>query len=81
MVCGWSCLCPNGYRGQACLTRYLFSKVYKKMFSHIEDILDDIRVGRSVIVVDDEGRENEGDLVIAAQFANSAAINFMITIL
>jgi len=49
------------------------------MFSHIEEILDDIRVGRLVIVVDDEGRENEGDLVVAAQFANPAAINFMIT--
>jgi 3,4-dihydroxy 2-butanone 4-phosphate synthase/GTP cyclohydrolase II len=48
------------------------------MFSQIEDILEDIKQGRFVIVVDDEKRENEGDLVIAAQFAHPAAINFMI---
>lgn len=48
------------------------------MFSHIEDVFDDIKQGKFVIVVDDEKRENEGDLVIAAQFATPAAINFMI---
>jgi 3,4-dihydroxy 2-butanone 4-phosphate synthase/GTP cyclohydrolase II len=48
------------------------------MFSHIEEILEDVRTGKFVIVVDDEKRENEGDLVIAAQFADSCAINFMI---
>lgn len=48
------------------------------MFSHIEEILEDVRTGKFVIVVDDEKRENEGDLVIAAQFATAAAINFMI---
>ena len=39
--------------------------------------LQALRVGRFVIVVDDEDRENEGDLVIAAEFATPAAINFM----
>jgi 3,4-dihydroxy 2-butanone 4-phosphate synthase/GTP cyclohydrolase II len=44
----------------------------------IEEIIDEIREGHPVIVVDDERRENEGDLVIAAQFATPQIINFMI---
>ncbi len=48
------------------------------MFSTIEDVLNDVRNGKPVIVVDDESRENEGDLVIAAQFASPENINFMI---
>jgi 3,4-dihydroxy 2-butanone 4-phosphate synthase/GTP cyclohydrolase II len=48
------------------------------MFSHIEDVIESIRRGSLVIVVDDEARENEGDLVVAAQFATPQAINFMI---
>ncbi len=47
------------------------------MFNTIPEILDEIRKGRMVIVVDDEDRENEGDLVIAAQFATPEAVNFM----
>ena len=46
-------------------------------FSTIEEALEEIRRGRMVIVVDDEDRENEGDLVMAAQFATPEAINFM----
>jgi len=49
------------------------------MFAHIEDILVEIKEGRPVIVVDDEARENEGDLIVAAGFANPEIINFMIT--
>jgi len=48
-------------------------------FATIEDAIDDIREGRMVVVVDDEDRENEGDLTIAAQFATPDAINFMAT--
>jgi 3,4-dihydroxy 2-butanone 4-phosphate synthase/GTP cyclohydrolase II len=48
------------------------------MFSSIEEILKDIKAGRPVIVVDDESRENEGDLVIAAEFATPEVVNFMI---
>jgi 3,4-dihydroxy 2-butanone 4-phosphate synthase/GTP cyclohydrolase II len=48
------------------------------MFSRIEEVIEDIHTGKFIIVVDDEKRENEGDLVIAAQFADAAAINFMI---
>lgn len=43
----------------------------------IEEILDDARNGRMVILVDDEDRENEGDLIIPAQMATPEAINFM----
>jgi 3,4-dihydroxy 2-butanone 4-phosphate synthase/GTP cyclohydrolase II len=45
--------------------------------SSIEDIIDDARNGRMFILVDDEERENEGDLVIPAQMATPDAINFM----
>jgi 3,4-dihydroxy 2-butanone 4-phosphate synthase/GTP cyclohydrolase II len=46
-------------------------------FATIEAALEDIREGRMVVVIDDEGRENEGDLTMAAQFATPEAINFM----
>jgi 3,4-dihydroxy 2-butanone 4-phosphate synthase/GTP cyclohydrolase II len=46
-------------------------------FATIEDAIADIRAGRMVIVCDDEDRENEGDLTIAAEFATPEAINFM----
>jgi 3,4-dihydroxy 2-butanone 4-phosphate synthase/GTP cyclohydrolase II len=49
------------------------------MFSPIEEILEDIKQAKPVIVVDDESRENEGDLVAAAQFATPGIINFMIS--
>lgn len=45
----------------------------------VEQALEDIRNGRFVIVVDDEDRENEGDLVMAAEKATPEAINFMVT--
>lgn len=49
------------------------------IFSTIEEGIADIRAGRMIIVVDDESRENEGDLVMAASKATTEAINFMIT--
>jgi len=48
-------------------------------FSLIKDAIDDIRAGRMVVVVDDEDRENEGDLTIAAEKVTSDTINFMAT--
>jgi 3,4-dihydroxy 2-butanone 4-phosphate synthase/GTP cyclohydrolase II len=48
-------------------------------FATIEEALQELRAGRPVVVVDDEERENEGDLTIAAQFATPEAINFMAT--
>src|SRR5213079_1571636 len=47
------------------------------VFSPIEEALEEIRRGRMVVVCDDESRENEGDLTMAAQFATPEAINFM----
>jgi len=46
-------------------------------FASIEEAIDAIRRGRMVIVVDDEDRENEGDLTMAASKVTPAAINFM----
>ncbi|MEO0654775.1 MAG: 3,4-dihydroxy-2-butanone-4-phosphate synthase, partial [Pseudomonadota bacterium] len=45
--------------------------------SPIEEIIEDARAGRMFILVDHEDRENEGDLVIPAQFATPQTINFM----
>jgi 3,4-dihydroxy 2-butanone 4-phosphate synthase/GTP cyclohydrolase II len=47
------------------------------VFASIEDVVEDIRRGKMVILVDDADRENEGDLIMAAQHATPAAINFM----
>lgn len=47
------------------------------MFSPIPEILDELRAGRMIILVDDEDRENEGDLVIAAEKVTPDAVNFM----
>ena len=47
-------------------------------FSSIEEAIEELRNGKMIIVVDDEGRENEGDLVIPAEMANQDNINFMI---
>lgn len=51
--------------------------VNKQSFDSIEDLIHDIRQGKIVILVDDEDRENEGDLVLAADHVTPAAINFM----
>ena len=44
----------------------------------IEEVIEDLKAGKPVIIVDDESRENEGDLVIAAEFATRESINFII---
>jgi 3,4-dihydroxy 2-butanone 4-phosphate synthase / GTP cyclohydrolase II len=46
-------------------------------FDAIEDALHDLAAGRAIVVVDDENRENEGDVICAAQFATPDMINFM----
>jgi 3,4-dihydroxy 2-butanone 4-phosphate synthase / GTP cyclohydrolase II len=48
------------------------------MFNKIEELVEEIRNGRMVIVLDDESRENEGDLVFAAKFTNPEKINFLL---
>ena len=52
---------------------------HREQLSSIEGIIEDARNGRMFILVDDEERENEGDLVISAQMATPEAINFMAT--
>lgn len=49
------------------------------MIADTEEIIEEIRQGRMVILVDDEDRENEGDLLMAAEFVTADAINFMAT--
>ncbi|MFW5838806.1 MAG: bifunctional 3,4-dihydroxy-2-butanone-4-phosphate synthase/GTP cyclohydrolase II [Bacillota bacterium] len=49
------------------------------MFNTIKEAIDDIKQGKMIIVVDDEDRENEGDLVVAAEYATPEIINFMAT--
>src|SRR5919205_2835886 len=50
------------------------------MFSPIADILDDLRAGKMVVLTDDENRENEGDLILPAQFITPEAITFMLSV-
>lgn len=50
-----------------------------QMFATVEEALADIKAGKFVVVADDEGRENEGDLICAAELITSEMINFMIT--
>jgi len=49
----------------------------REKFSSIEEAIEDIRAGRPVIVVDDENRENEGDIVVASEKITPEIINFM----
>lgn len=61
------------------MTSSLNPKVRHEFLSPIEDIIAEARNGRMFILVDDEDRENEGDLVVPAQMATPDAINFMAT--
>jgi 3,4-dihydroxy 2-butanone 4-phosphate synthase/GTP cyclohydrolase II len=53
------------------------AKKTKTEFATVEEAIEDVRRGRMVVVCDDENRENEGDLTMAAQFCTPEAINFM----
>ncbi|EIZ80147.1 3,4-dihydroxy-2-butanone 4-phosphate synthase [Novosphingobium sp. Rr 2-17] len=61
------------------LERVLFANDDREVLAPIEEIIDEARNGRMFILVDDEDRENEGDLIIPAQMATPSAINFMAT--
>ena len=47
-------------------------------FSIIEDAIKDFKEGKFLVVVDDEDRENEGDLIMAAEFVTPEHVNFML---
>lgn len=53
------------------------SDVYKGALSSIEEVVEEAKAGRMFILVDDEGRENEGDLCIPAELATAEMVNFM----
>jgi 3,4-dihydroxy 2-butanone 4-phosphate synthase / GTP cyclohydrolase II len=61
------------------LERFLMANDERPVLVSIEEIIDEARNGRMYILVDDEDRENEGDLIIPAQMATPDAINFMAT--
>ena len=61
------------------LERFLFANDDRPVLVPIEEIIDEARNGRMYVLVDDEDRENEGDLIIPAQMATPDAINFMAT--
>lgn len=52
--------------------------IKEQKFNTIEEAIEDIKKGKMVIVVDDEDRENEGDLVMSAELATSADVNFIV---
>ncbi len=49
-------------------------------FGMVEQAIQDIRAGKLVLVADDEGRENEGDLIAAAEKVTPELVNFMLTV-
>ena len=61
------------------LERFLLTNDDRPVLVPIEEIIDEARNGRMFILVDDEDRENEGDLIIPAQMATPDAVNFMAT--
>ena len=65
--CGW-----QSARGPVAFGWYMTQR-----FNSIESVVADLRRGKMVIVTDDADRENEGDLIMAAQFVTPAAVNFM----
>lgn len=64
--------CDHFIKGEAAAATFT-----KSGFDAIQDIIADFQKGRMVILVDDEDRENEGDIIIAADFITPEAINFM----
>ncbi|WP_234883998.1 3,4-dihydroxy-2-butanone-4-phosphate synthase, partial [Xanthomonas perforans] len=48
-------------------------------FAPVPELIEELRAGRMVVIVDDEDRENEGDLIMAAELVKPSDINFMVT--
>src|SRR5690606_11286062 len=77
-----SSMTPNARQGAAAglyQTASIAGIGHRDQLASSEEIIDEARNGRMFILVDDEDRENEGDLVIPAQMATPDAINFMAT--
>src|SRR3984893_8992579 len=50
-----------------------------RVFASVETVIEELKAGRMVVIVDDEDRENEGDVAMAAEMITPEAINFMAT--
>ena len=48
-------------------------------FSTVEEVIEDLKAGKIIVCTDDPDRENEGDLICAAEFATPENVNFMAT--
>lgn len=55
------------------------NNIFNSMFNSIEEIIADFKLGKMVVIVDDEDRENEGDLIMSADNITAQDINFMVT--
>ena len=62
-----------------CCSRHRLREIERMSFATIPELLEEIRAGRMVVIVDDEDRENEGDLIMAAELVRPSDINFMVT--
>src|SRR5690554_1905052 len=72
----WDGRCPRATPFRGCSSNRQ-TKVAAMKLDKIEEIIEDIRLGKMVVLIDDEDRENEGDLVMAAQHVTDEHINFM----
>ena len=70
---------PNSKSRPVRGTRYSVRGTKAMTFGTIEQAIDDLRNGKLIIVADDEDRENEGDLICAAELVTPEMVNFMIT--
>src|SRR5205085_5911759 len=68
-----------GSRPHRALRRAPAARTTRLNFTPVPELLEDIRKGAMVLIVDDEDRENEGDLIMAAELVRPADINFMVT--
>src|SRR6201994_3583235 len=71
---GWR---SEGWRSEGWRVGLFFMTMDDQVFSTVPEALEEMRAGRMIVVVDDEDRENEGDLTLAAEFCTPEAINFM----
>lgn len=65
--------------GRSCKLEEAFIMDTNFRFATVDEILGELRAGRPVVVTDDEQRENEGDVIVAGEFATTGNVNFMAT--
>src|SRR3546814_114365 len=70
---------PGNRPGRALRRAAADCRSRRMSFAPIPELLEELRAGRMVVVVDDEDRENEGDLIMAAELVKPSDINFMVT--